>query len=195
MDLWVRYVLLNVLDSLHQPCCWVFLCLSTLIRRMPFIYNIFWVDFKAKSPRHASHLSNHQLYNKCSVSIDTIRVCKNILLIFPEHHINFNPIHLPIPPCPLSTLAAFPIQNKQNKTKPSCGSCVGSRWGPTANPKSFTWKCWLQWVIGLVRGFWLSLHCQYWILTGISLKDSVVALCHGDPDALLLWNWPLLKLQ
>ena len=53
---------------------------------------------------------------------------------------------------------------------------------------SLTCKCSLQWVFGLFQGFWLLLHYQYWILLGIPLR--VVALCHGDPAALDLEDWP-----
>jgi len=38
---------------------------------------------------------------------------------------------------------------------------------------------------------WLLLYYQYWILTGIPLRYPVVGLCHGDPAALDLQDWPL----
>lgn len=56
--------------------------------------------------------------------------------------------------------------------------------GLTANPKSFTWKCWLQWVIGLVRGLRLLPHCHYWILMRIPLRDFVSwrSWCFGSAE-------------
>lgn len=59
----------------------------------------------------------------------------------------------------------------------------------------FTYKCSLQWVVGLVWGPWLLEHYQYWMPTGSFLRYPVVALCHGDPAAFLLQDQPLLTLQ
>ena len=45
----------------------------------------------------------------------------------------------------------------------------------------------------LVRGLWLLLLCQYWILIWTPLRYPVVALCHGEP--LVLQDWPFYPLQ
>ena len=46
-----------------------------------------------------------------------------------------------------------------------------------------------------VQGLWLLLHCQYWILSQVPLRCPAVALCHGDPTALVLQDQLLYKLQ
>ena len=62
-------------------------------------------------------------------------------------------------------------------------------------PHIFICKCLLQWVIGLIQGFWLLLHNQYWIFMGTLLRYPVVALCHRDLPALDLQNKPFHTLQ
>ena len=49
--------------------------------------------------------------------------------------------------------------------------------------------------MGLVRGLYLLLLCQYWILTGTPLGRPVVALYHGDPATLDLQDQPRHSLQ
>jgi hypothetical protein len=46
----------------------------------------------------------------------------------------------------------------------------------------------------LIRGLWLLVHYKYWTLTGTLLRYPVVALCHGDPAALVLQDPPLHRL-
>ena len=47
-----------------------------------------------------------------------------------------------------------------------------------------------------VLGLWLLSHFQYWILTREThLGYFVVVLCHGDPAALVLQDWPHQMLQ
>lgn len=47
-------------------------------------------------------------------------------------------------------------------------------------PYFFTWKCSLQWLIGLVWSLWLLLFYQYRNLTEKPLRYPVVTLCHRD---------------
>lgn len=49
--------------------------------------------------------------------------------------------------------------------------------------------------VSLVGGFWLLSYHQYWILTGVPPSYPVAALCHGDPAALDLQDWPFHALQ
>lgn len=53
----------------------------------------------------------------------------------------------------------------------------------------------LQWVIDLAQGLWHLLQYQYWMLSETPLGYSVVALCHGDPEALGLQDLPFYMLQ
>ena len=49
--------------------------------------------------------------------------------------------------------------------------------------------------LGVVRYLWLLLSYQYQTITRTPLRYPVVALCHGDPAALDLQDWPLHMLQ
>lgn len=51
-------------------------------------------------------------------------------------------------------------------------------------PNSFTCRCSLHFVIGLVQGFRLLLHHQYWTLIETALRYPAVALNHE-----ILWLW------
>jgi hypothetical protein len=55
----------------------------------------------------------------------------------------------------------------------------------------FTYKCSLQWVIGLVWGILTFAILSILDPRGSPLGYSVVALCHRDSAALDLQDWPL----
>lgn len=58
-------------------------------------------------------------------------------------------------------------------------------------PKQLYLQTFIPRAIGVVRGLWLLLHHQCWILPMASLRYLLVALCHGDPAALDLQDPPL----
>ena len=48
--------------------------------------------------------------------------------------------------------------------------------------------------LGVVRYLWLLLSYQYQTITRTPLSYPVAALCHGDPAALDLQDWPLHEI-
>ena len=121
--------------------------------------------------------------------------CTLITLISPSLHIH--------PPSLQPPSLAKTKQNKTTKIKSketnkqaetSCGSCSVSHC-VTQSPfclNRFTCKCLLQFVLSLVPGLWLLLLYQYWNFTGaLPLEYPVIALCHRDPAALDMQDWPL----
>lgn len=130
-------------------------------------------------------------------------VYHNSLLVLSEFHImNSSPSQLPFTQyLPLTPCIIPPKKPPQWTEKrkhlappsfPSCqhlfihasdmGSCVVSFSIPCC-PVSPTWKCSLQWVIGVIQGLWPLTHNHHWTLTEIPLRYPAVALCHGDPAA------------
>lgn len=55
---------------------------------------------------------------------------------------------------------------------------------------TFTCKCSLFRIVGVVQGLWVLLHHQYLILIRNLLRYPVGALCHRDPASLDLQDWP-----
>jgi hypothetical protein len=92
---------------------------------------------------------------------------------------------------PISLISLFlyicnlPLKQKQRQNiLEEAAECHGVSHSTPFSPNSFTCKCSLQWVIGLLLGPWLLLLYQYWHLTETPLRYPVVAPCHGNPAAL-----------
>ena len=95
-------------------------------------------------------------------------------------------------PCPfISTLATSPKENLKNIYIMEVVVCHSVSHSIPFCSYIFTWKCSLQWVIGLVWRLWLLLHHQYQILTRTPSQISSSSLCHRDPAALDLYSQSL----
>lgn len=106
-----------------------------------------------------------------------------------------NPIHLHNPSYPPSALA-IPSNKIKCKRKKSHLVVEAVVWhsephSVAFSPCIFTWMCSLPWVTGLALCLWILLHYQYVVTARTPLGCAVVALCHGEPEALDLQDWTL----
>lgn len=99
----------------------------------------------------------------------------------------------PTPPYHSSLLITVSVSTKKLNRH---GSFSVTQWVTqhTSFPFIFTFKCSLQWLIGLAQD-WLLLHPLYGAPTNIPVGYPIAALCHRAPSALDLQVWHKLMIQ
>jgi hypothetical protein len=166
-----------------------------------------WVNqYRWLSLRFRASTLHQPLWNITSWTLTNVQYfCFNFLLILCEFHLMHPSPFISCSSISILCPCNFPSKTKQqikikNNLKHQHLAMEATEWHSVSHstpfhPNSFTCKCSLQWVTGLVQGLWLLLHYQYWIFTGTPLGYPAVALCHGDPAAFVLQDQPLHVLE